>query len=94
MKETLQQAAVPSLGKASLILNTDLFAIEPVVPKHKSTTVKHIIVRRPTVTIFMHLHCSHWGTKVKLAAPNWSYFNLQRQVRQVPWLLFCTENVC
>ena len=42
VRDRLQQTTIPSLGKASLSLDTNLFAIDPTVTKQKSTTVKHV----------------------------------------------------
>ena len=41
VRDSLKQTTIPSLGKASLSLDGNLFAIDPVVTKQKSTTVKH-----------------------------------------------------
>ena len=43
MRDNLQQTTIPSLGKASLSLDGNLFAIDPVVTKQKSTTVRACI---------------------------------------------------
>lgn len=40
VRDSLQQTTIPSLEKAPLSLDGNLFAIDPVVTKQKSTTVK------------------------------------------------------